>query len=145
MDIESCIERVPFSGCWIWTKTKLTEYGYGRIRLDGKDRLAHRVSYEQFIGAIPNGLLVCHHCDVRSCVNPDHLYVGTIADNMDDAVRRGWKKVLPGEKHQAAKLTEEAAREIKAKLTSIAEAAAKFGVSETTVKHIRYGITWRHI
>jgi len=85
------------SGCWLWSG-KLFNKGYGRIcRLavskwcGGRTRnvLAHRASYRAFRGEIADGLLVCHKCDVPACVNPDHLFVGTVLDNTTDSIRKG--------------------------------------------------------
>lgn len=82
------VEKGP--GCWLWTGAKNSR-GYGQTAsgLKGKSKLAHRASYEHFYGPIPDGLYVLHRCDVPHCVNPQHLFVGTAADNMQDAVRKG--------------------------------------------------------
>lgn len=74
--------------CWEWVGTKNAD-GYGLLIWDGKQYLAHRVSYELHRRPVPEGLFICHTCDNPSCVNPAHLYAGTHQDNMDDKVARG--------------------------------------------------------
>jgi hypothetical protein len=74
--------------CWEW-QASVNNIGYGFIRDEGKMRTAHRVSYEQHIGPIPLGKQVLHTCDNPKCVNPNHLWIGTIKDNMQDKVKKG--------------------------------------------------------
>jgi hypothetical protein len=69
--------------CWLWTAA-INKHGYGLTKLTKKTRTAHRVLYELFKGEIPEGKFVCHSCDVRHCVNPEHLWIGTTEDNMKD-------------------------------------------------------------
>lgn len=76
------------NGCWEWTLSRAQ--GYGKFMNKQRKRvMAHRESYKAFIGEIPKGLLVCHSCDNRLCINPDHLFLGTYKDNMDDMVKKG--------------------------------------------------------
>lgn len=86
-------ERITESptGCWLWNRSHASS-GYGDFRMNGKHYLAHRASYEAFIGPIPVGMWVLHKCDVRSCVNPEHLFLGTNQDNIADSVRKGRRK-----------------------------------------------------
>ena len=75
-------------GCWLWTGA-ISIYGYARFLHGGKNRFAHRVAYTLFVGPIPDGMSVCHKCDTPRCINPDHLFLGTLADNMMDCVSKG--------------------------------------------------------
>ena len=79
----------PMSGCWLWIGANSGKGGYGQISINGRIKRAHRVSWELHRGFIPEGMLVCHHCDTPPCVNPDHLFVGTYSDNTIDSVKKG--------------------------------------------------------
>lgn len=79
--------------CWLWRGSKHS--GYGVINVPGRGRpRAHRLSYEMAIGPIPDGLLVCHTCDIRECVRPEHLFLGTAKDNTADCIAKG--RLHPG-------------------------------------------------
>ena len=82
------------TGCWNWALYKDKD-GYGGMKRKGKIYRAHRKSWITFKGEIPEGLHVLHHCDNPKCINPDHLYIGTHQDNMDDMVKRGRQKTIP--------------------------------------------------
>lgn len=87
---ESHIELIPFHACWEWVGPK--KDGYGEQRNNPRERRAHRYSYETRNGPIPKGLIVRHKCDNRGCVNPEHLELGTHADNVRDSVERKRQK-----------------------------------------------------
>lgn len=96
---------VTESGCWIWIASSRTD-GYGQIGLDKKKLAAHRVAWELYRGPIHDGLHVCHHCDVHLCVNPDHLFLGTRSDNMQDCERKGRSSIASNRPGGIAKAAE---------------------------------------
>jgi len=129
-------------GCWAWTGT-VESGGYGALSWEGHKRRAPRLSWELHYGPIPPGLFVCHHCDNPPCVRPDHLFVGTLADNNHDRDAKGRQVSLSGERHGMAKLTSAWARVIKASTESHAALARLYGVDESTVRAVRTGEAWR--
>ena len=144
---DRCIPE-PNSGCWLWLMGTLRG-GYGQFydREYRKYRIAHRVSYEVHKGPIPNGLDILHSCDTPSCINPDHLRVGTHQENMNDSKRKGRMGInhSRGESHYLSKLTEEAVREIRSTTGQTTALANKYGVSRTSIKLARRGRTWSHL
>lgn len=191
--------------CWLWFGPKNAK-GYGLLSVKGQHWSAHRLSYHVHKGPIPKGMLVCHSCDVRNCVNPDHLWLGTNDDNQLDAwkkgrkrmqsathcergheytpentrrppstgrrvciacargrfrIRAGWPEHLaysvpvipPGAKTERRhfkfgrrqKLTDEQARRAKFSDEHPSVLAKEFGVTDTAIRAIRDGRTWRHI
>lgn len=143
----------PNSGCWLWEKT-LSDRGYGVLQCGGYRGYAHRFSYSHFKGQIPQGLHVCHRCDLPCCVNPDHLWVGTAKDNMSDCKAKGrhasdrpTTNYARGERQAHSKLTPEDVLKIRA-LEGIRpqRALAKdFGVSKNSIKLVIMRKTWRHV
>ncbi|KKL48214.1 hypothetical protein LCGC14_2327750 [marine sediment metagenome] len=81
------------SGCWLW-HAGVTSSGYGAMYVSGKMELAHRIQWELINGNAPGELFVCHHCDVPRCVNPNHLFLGTQKDNIQDMVKKGRRSHL---------------------------------------------------
>lgn len=133
--------------CWVWTGSIRVRCGYGRIRSHGKAYATHRFSWELHFGPISGGLQVNHKCDNRLCVRPDHLYLGTQADNMRDKIVRG--RDAKGERCKSSKLTEGDVIAIHALVRSGTMTrraiAARFGVRPRTIWAIVSGRSWRHI
>jgi len=77
------------NGCWIWQGQAGKTSPYGQIKAFGKFVLTHRLSYELYNGKIPEGMVICHHCDNPLCINPDHLFCGTMKDNAQDMIKKG--------------------------------------------------------
>lgn len=137
---------VDSNGCWIWKGGK-NPRGYGNVRWTGTTKTAHRVSWEAHHGPIPKGLNVLHKCDVRACVNPEHLWLGTHQDNMTDMSRKGRVVCRPhrGEEHYNAKLTEADIVTIRSLKLKLKEVAAMFDISEASVSLIRRRLHWKHV
>lgn len=134
------------STCWLWRGVVLTN-GYGQIEHLGKQRLAHRAALELAVGPIPAGLCVLHHCDVRACVRPDHLFLGTKADNYADAKSKN--RHSHGLAHGCAKLTpakvRRMRRDVPAGRASMRSFARRYGVSRATIASAVVGRTWSHV
>lgn len=144
--------RLPFeksyvvapNGCWEWVRGKFSHFGYGSFCKNGRAHYAHRVSYEMHRGEIPEGLEVCHRCDNPGCVNPEHLFLATHAENMRDARSKG--RVARGDKIPRAVLNEEKVRLIRSMSHLSDEILGKmFGISAGGVWYVRTRKTWKHI
>lgn len=144
----SKVNEAGADDCWLWSGVP-GKRGYGVLNVwqDGKAHLltAHRLSYVLHYGRIEDGLFVCHRCDVRRCVNPSHLFLGTDADNKRDMLEKGRNYIPVGELSRTAKLTEKQARHILYDERETATIAAEFGVSTITIRQIKTGVTWKHI
>ena len=128
-------------GCWEYTGP-LNSEGYPNT---GANRTGHRLSYEHHIGPIPEGLMVCHSCGNRKCINPAHLYAGTAKQNYYDRYKHGSKVGMQGDENPKAKITADTARTIRNSTMPLREAAEVFGVSVSTISSIRTGRTWGHL
>lgn len=135
--------------CWNWT-AGLAHHGYGQFRFGQRPWKSHRMSWTIHNGPIPDGLLVLHRCDNRICVNPDHLYLGTTADNTADMMAKNRCARFPmrkGELVPTAKLTKENVAYIrsvyvKRKQPTLATLAKQFGVDPTTIHSVVIGESW---
>ena len=138
---------IPESGCWIWMRA-LTRSGYGQLTYLNRHMEAHRASWITHRGEIPDGLGVLHRCNIRSCVNPDHLYLGGQKENVADAIAAGTFRSPPrrlGSFHPLSKLNEGQARKIKYGTEPAVVVADSFGVKVQTVYAIRSGRQWKHV
>lgn len=134
------------TGCWEWQKNR-DKKGYGTIGSHIGDKritkFAHRVSYELYKGEIPINMIVCHACDNPGCVNPDHLWIGTHQDNINDKIKKN--RGLFGSKHQNSKLTEEQIIKIRKEKLSINDIAKKYRIHYNTAYDIINFKSWSHV
>lgn len=145
------IECVGPGDCWLWAAGKNAK-GYGQVWARGKNRYVHREAYEAVSGeGSADGLLVRHKCDTPACVNPDHLEIGTHADNMRDMVERGRQARVKGAGHSGAKLTEDKVRTIRADYMrgshthGLRAFARQYGVDMSLISMIVRRKIWAHI
>lgn len=149
-DIKTRFERFimpePNTGCWLWM-ARINQRGYGIFGQSKIKHRAHRFSYELYNGKITNGLLVCHTCDMPSCVNPTHLFLGTHLDNARDMISKGRDNKSKGENHYKAKLLASHISEIKALRgeKSYRTIAKIYGISKSHVSQIIKGRLWRSV
>ena len=137
--------------CWEWQACRI-KYGYGQLRFNGKNFLAHRVAYLLTKGELTPGLSVMHTCDNPPCCNPRHLILAPHAENMRDAKTKGRMTAdhlkpfqLAGQGHNSAKLTDEDVLNIRASKKRLQALAKRYGISRMTVHRIRRNLAWRHI
>lgn len=140
--------QVDASGCWLWQKAKDSR-GYAHIAAGlatGPDK-GHRVSYRLFKGEIPPGMLVCHHCDTPACVNPEHLFLGTVKDNSADMMAKGRhkKQSMPGNQNPNAKLTADQVAAIRASCERSVVLAEQYGVTRHHIWAVRKALSWKII
>lgn len=169
---EASFTRKGPTECWPWHGEK-TKDGYGRFFYRGKRVVAHRVAFEEYVGSIPDGLKICHACDVPGCVNPACLFAGTQRENVRDCIakgrfnarfrvrperrargsRHGWTlhpEALPrGEDSGGARVTEAVVRAIRReyvpKYGSLAALSKKYGIGTSQVRRIALRESWAHV
>ena len=145
--------------CWVWAASCFS-CGYGQFNYRDST-LAHRFSYQAYVGPIPNGMLVLHKCDNKPCVNPAHLFLGDNKANTQDMISKGrqgpaspgpGEKACKGEAHGLSKLTEHQAREIIRRYrrrsyhqSNARQLAREFGVSPNQITRIAKGVKWKHL
>lgn len=140
-------------GCWLWTAGKgARDYGlFGVPCWWGPRRAAvraHRLSWAITHGRVPpSDMCICHRCDNPTCVRPDHLFLGTLKDNVQDCERKGRGNHAKGERQHCAKLTEADVREIRGPLRHIStpKLAVRYGVHHSRISAARAGRTWKHV
>ena len=142
--------------CWMWQGVVNSVWGYGQFAVRGRQYRAHRYAYELYKGPIPRGLVVCHSCDEKLCVNPEHLWVGTQKQNMRDAATKGRTAVgekngmfgRTGTKNPWAKLNDHSVRSIrKMSADGVTQQALadKFKVSQNCIGAVLLGKSWGHV
>lgn len=153
----SKVSVVDPAHCWerCWEVLPATARGgYARLEVAGRSQYAHRLSWELFQGPVPDGLCVLHRCDNPPCVNPAHLFLGTIVDNNRDRTEKGRTSrhgAPRGEANPRARLTEAAVLAIRAEYRSfdrqrsIRALGRRYGVSSATVREVVKGVRWRHV
>lgn len=141
-DIASCAVRNQSTGCLEFSKD-IKPAGYGHIWTGSRSVRANRAAWILFHGPIPPGLLVCHVCDNRRCIEPSHLFLGTNDENMADMVAKG--RAPMGSRNGLAKLTEADVIAIYTMPGNTKAIAERFGVSNTNVRDIRSGYIWGHV
>lgn len=133
--------------CWNWIKSK-NQDGYGRMMWERKTYCAHRISYRFYFGDFDQSLCVCHKCDNPSCVNPNHLFLGTHKDNMIDRDKKNRNSGAKGEKNSKAKFNKKIVLEIREAIKngeSNISLSKKYKVGADTISNIKNNKTWSHI
>jgi hypothetical protein len=135
-------------GCWLW-QGGVSGSGYGRFTRRSFRRDVHRLMWELTHGPIPEGLCVLHRCDVRLCMNPDHLFLGTKGDNARDCAAKGRTVNRTGENHHRRALTAAQVATIRARYTGArgqqAALAREYGVKRSTIGAIIRRVSWSHL
>ena len=138
--------KINLKNCWEFTKGR-NAGGYGVVRIHDKSMLTHRASYLYHYNSIPTGLHVLHKCDNPCCCNPEHLFIGTDRDNMEDKVRKGRqsRQGMLGKEHPMAILEDKNVITIFTSSLNTLELASIYNVSPSTISAIRNKSCWKHV
>jgi len=139
------IFTVDSNGCHICTSHHIGTHGYPQVWKDGTQHNMHRVLFEEAYGKLQEGHLVRHTCDVRACINLDHLVPGTPADNNRGITERGRHNPPIGERSGTSKLTEEQVTNIRNDERSQAVIAVEYGVNQSTISRVKGNKRWAHM
>lgn len=155
---EQYFAKTTDGSCWLWTGGLLkskhgSKHDCGQFNFNAtnnratrKNEAAYRSAWKIYRGDIPDGMSVCHKCDNRLCVNPDHLFLGTHAENMADMMKKERHPVVAmGSKHAWSKLTEKDVLEIRSSKEPPSVIAKRFNVTQTNINFIRSRKTWAHV
>lgn len=147
--IEEKTRADPETGCIEWIAKSKAHGGYGTLCVGRRGHIrAHRAAWVLKNGPIPDGMYVCHECDNPACCNPDHLFIGTPAENMADKERKGRgtkPPVVTGESHHNTKITTEDVLAIMNSTDTLASLSSRYGISGKTVWRIKKRLTWGFI
>lgn len=130
--------------CWLWTANTNGKYGILKAGTGRANTYAHRLSWELKNGKIPRGMLICHHCDNPICVNPDHLFLGTAKDNVQDMIRKGRGGTI-GIKHPLRKLNVSDVVAIRSSKDSIRKLAERYMVHHEQIRRVKKHMSWKTV
>lgn len=140
--------KIKKSKCWNWN-SKTSNRGYGEMKINGKYKFAHRISWQIHNGNIPHNLCVLHRCDNRKCVKPTHLFLGTRKENNLDMRKKGRDRQLKGEKHFRAKFSDLDIKNIRSNYTGKRGEqvilAKKYNCKRAAISRIINRFNWKHI
>jgi hypothetical protein len=140
VDLLSKAMPIPFSGCMVLFDYAPDKDGYVKLSVKGRGVRAHRLAFSLANGVEISGKCVCHTCDIPSCVNPSHLFLGSHQDNMDDMKKKGRNPTM--EKHGRSKINLDIARKIRASKDSDLMLSKMYGIASSTVYEIKKSLIW---